>query len=89
MVFHENEMGYITLMEYNDNFMTIYVYADGGMKPTQDLTNWYDKNPLELANYLYRVFDKNGLWDESIEEHIGVECNGAISLRLLEEDEEW
>ena len=58
MVFHENEMGYITLMVYNDNFMTIYVYADGGMKPTDTITEYYDGNPIELASFLYKTFDE-------------------------------
>ena len=95
MVFHENEMGYIKLMVYNDNLITIYVYADGGMHPTKELERHYDKNPLELANFLYRTFDMNGLWDESIEEHINAKCDGTIAMALLEdeedewEDEEW
>lgn len=95
MVFHENEMGYIKLMVYNDNLITIYVYADGGMHPTKELERHYYKNPLELANFLYRTFDMNGLWDESIEEHINAKCDGTIAMALLEdeedewEDEEW
>ncbi len=89
MVFHENEMGYIKLMVYDDNEVTVYVYADGGMHPTHELKKYYDKNPLELANFLYRVFDMNGLWDESIEEHINADCNGIIATPLLEDDDEW
>lgn len=92
MVFHENEMGYIKLMVYNDNIITIYVYADGGMKPTAEITEYYNKNPIELANYLYRVFDLNNLYDESIENYMNVECDGSIHWALLEdewEDEEW
>lgn len=95
MVFHENEMGYIKLMVYNDNLITVYVYADGGMHPTKELERHYYKNPLELANFLYRTFDMNGLWDESIEEHINAKCDGTIAMALLEdeedewEDEEW
>lgn len=90
MVFHENEMGYIKLLVNNDNGVNVYVYQDGGMNPTQELTKHYDKNPLELANFLYRTFDKNGLWDESIEEHIGAKCDGTIAWELLEdEEEEW
>ena len=90
MVFHENEMGYIKLMVYNDNLITIYVYADGGMHPTKELERHYYKNPLELANFLYRTFDMNGLWDESIEEHINAKCDGTIAMALLEdEDDEW
>ena len=89
MVFHENEMGYIKLMVYNDNNVTIYVYADGGMKPTATIETWYDKNPLELANFLYRTFDKNGRWDESIEEFMNADCDGSIHWALLENDDDW
>lgn len=92
MVFHENEMGYIKLMVYNDNLITIYVYADGGMHPTKELERHYHKNPLELANFLYRTFDMNNLWDESIEDYVDANCDGRIHYALLEdewEDEEW
>lgn len=95
MVFHENEMGYIKLMVYNDNLITIYVYADGGMHPTKELERHYYKNPLELANFLYRTFDMNNLWDEPIEDYMDADCDGWIHWALLEdeedewEDEEW
>ena len=90
MVFHENEMGYIKLMVYNDNLITIYVYADGGMHPTKELERYYDKNPLELANFLYRTFDKNNLWDVPIEEYMDTKCDGAIAYELIEEnDDDW
>ena len=95
MVFHENEMGYIKLMVYNDNLITIYVYADGGMHPTKKLERHYYKNPLELANFLYRTFDMNNLWDEPIEDYMDANCDGNIHWALLAneedewEDEEW
>lgn len=92
MVFHENEMGYIKLMVYNDNLITIYVYADGGMYPTKELERHYYKNPLELANFLYRTFDMNNLWDEPIGDYMDADCDGSIHWALLEdewEEEEW
>ena len=90
MVFHENEMGYIKLYVYNDNSVHAYVYADGGMHPSAEIETWYDKNPLELANFLYRTFDKNGLWDEPIEEFINADCDGSIAWELIDyEDDDW
>lgn len=92
MVFHENEMGYIKLMVFNDNLIRIYVYADGGMYPTKELERHYYKSPLELANFLYRTFDMNDLYDESIEDYMDVDCDRSIHYALLEdewEDEEW
>lgn len=95
MVFHENEMGYIKLMVYNDNEIKVYVYSDGGMHPTKELERHYDKNPLELANFLHRTFDMNNLWDEPVEDYMNVDCDGWIHWALLEdeedewEDEEW
>lgn len=89
MVFHENEMGYIKLMVYNDNLITIYVYADGGMHPTKELERHYYKNPLELANFLYRTFDMNDLYDEPIEDYMDADCNGVIATALLEDEDEW
>lgn len=92
MVFHENEMGYIKLMVYNDSLIRIYVYADGGMHPTKELERHYYKNPLELANFLYRTFDMDDLYDEPIEDYMDVDCDRSIHYALLEdewEDEEW
>lgn len=90
MVFHENEMGYIKILVFNDNNVTIYVYADGGMHPTAEIETWYEKNPLELANFLYRTFDKNKLWDEPIEEFINADCDGSIAWKLIDyEADDW
>lgn len=90
MVFHENEMGYIKLCVNKDNSIDVYVYADGGMHPTAEIETWYEKNPLELANFLYRTFDKNGLWDESIEEFINADCDGSIAWKLIDyEADDW
>lgn len=88
MVFHENEMGYIKLDINKDNKISIYVYADGGMKPTYEVTEYYDGNPIELASFLYKTFDENGLWNESIEEFVDKERDGAIAWELLEYEEE-
>lgn len=88
MVFHENEMGYIKLMVYDDNLIQVYVYADGGIYPTAELEEHYYKNPIELANFLYRIFDMNNLWDEPIEEYIDADCNGFIHWSLLEHEDE-
>lgn len=85
MVFHENEMGYIKLMAYNDNNIKVYVYADGGSYPTKELERHYNKDPLELANFLYRTFDMNNLWDEPIEDYMDVDCDGSIHYALLED----
>ena len=95
MVFHENEMGYIKLMVYNDHEIKVYVYADGGMHPTTELERHYWKDPFERANFLYRTFDMNNLWDEPIEDYMDADCDGCIHWALLEneedewEDEEW
>ena len=89
MVFHENEMGYIKLMLYKDGEITAYVYADGGMQPTNELERHYDKDPLEFANFLYRTFDMNNLWDEPIEDYMDANCDRSIHYALLEDEEEW
>ena len=89
MVFHENEMGYIKLMVYNDNEINVYVYADGGMHPTHELKKRYIGDTLELANFLYRTFDMNDVYDAPIEEYIDAECTKFIAMALLEDDDEW
>lgn len=89
MVFHENEMGYIKLMVYDDNLITIYVYADGGMHPTKEFKKRYIGDTLEFANFLYRTFDMNDVYDEPIEEYMDAKCTKFIAMALLEDEEEW
>ena len=44
----------------------------------------------ELANFLYRTFDKNKLWDEPIEEFINADCDGSIAWKLIDyEADDW
>ena len=70
MVFHENEYGYIKLNVNKDNTIDIYVYADGGMKPTAQIEKTYNGNVKDFERFMMRKFDNCGLWDESIDEFI-------------------
>lgn len=70
MVFHENEYGYIKLNVNKDNTIDVYVFADGGMKPTVELEKTYKGNVKDFERFMMRKFDNRGLWDESIDEFI-------------------
>ena len=70
MVFNEKEMGYISITVNRDSTMNIYVYPDGAWLPIYEFERTYKGDVNKLKNWLYRTFDMNGLWDESIEEHI-------------------
>ena len=91
VVFHENEMGYIKLMVCKDNTMMAYIYADGGMNPTDTKEFRYEGNTKELAVHLYEVFDDNGIYDEAIEDYMDVETCGYHAYMFEDdwEDEEW
>ena len=67
MVFHENELGYIKLLVNEYNTINVYVFQDGGMHPTQELTKKYHGDVYDFYRYLYRKFDMHDLWDEDIE----------------------
>lgn len=92
MVFHENEMGYIKLMLYKDGEITVYVYRDGGMHPTDTIENIrYKGNTKAFAIHLYEVFDDNDLYDEAIEDYMDVKTYGYHAYMFEDEweDEEW
>lgn len=90
MVFHENEMGYIKIMVFNDNNVTIYVYADGGMHPTNTIETKFVGDVKVFAMMLYETFDKHGLWDETIEEHLDCIWSGRVPFEFEEyDDDDW
>lgn len=90
MVFHENEMGYIKLCVNNDNSVNAYVYADGGMLPNAEIKTKFIGDVKVLAMMLYETFDKHGLWDETIEEHLDCIWSGRIPFEFEEyDDDDW
>lgn len=89
MVFHENEMGYIKLDVNTNNDINVYVYADGGMLPSAEIKTKFVGNAKVLAMMLYEIFDKHGLWDETIEEHLNCVWSGEMPLEFEECDDDW
>lgn len=85
MVFHENEMGYIKLMVYKDNTIQVYIYADGGMYPTDTKELIYKGNTKALAIHLYELFDNNDIYDEAIEDYMNVKTYGYHAYKFEDE----
>ena len=86
MVFHENEMGYIKLMVYKDNTIQAYIYADGGMHPTNEKELTYNGDVRAFAIHLYEVFDDNNIYDEAIEDYMDVKTYGYHTYLF---EDEW
>ncbi len=89
VVFHENEMGYIKLDVNTNNDINAYVYADGGMLPSAEIKTKFVGDAKVLAMMLHETFDKHGLWDETIEEHLGCVWSGEMPLEFEEYDDDW
>ena len=68
-VFHKNEMGFIKACVNRTNVIDVYIYEDGGMKPTytfkEEMENLKASSFARVMNY---IADENDLWDKPIDE---------------------
>lgn len=68
-VFHKNEMGFIKANVNKDDSIDVYIYEDGGSKPTyefsESLENVTAKSFAKIMNY---IADEEELWDKPINE---------------------
>ena len=68
-MFHKNEKGFIKVHVYVDDEMEAYVYPNGEMNPAEELKSWLGKgDALYLATLLYKMADKEYIYDEIITE---------------------
>ena len=70
-VFHEDEMGFIKVCVNRDNLINVYVYEDGGLKPTSQFETQIKNIELEaqdFANLMNHIADKQNLYDKPIDE---------------------
>lgn len=66
-VFHKNERGFIKAFVNRNNTIDIYIYEDGGMKPTYEFTEHMEYlSAKSFANLMTCIADKKNLWDAPI-----------------------
>lgn len=68
-VFHKNEMGFIKAFVGRDNIIDMYIYEDGGMKPTYTFKEEMENlKASSFANLMHKIADSHGIWDRPIDE---------------------
>lgn len=95
-VFHKNEMGFIKANVNSDDTVDMYIYEDGGMKPTYKFTEEMENlKASSFANLMNYIADKEKMWDKPINELNwdidSSECYdiGETEDEEYEEDDEW
>ena len=69
LVFHKNEMGFIKAFVNMDNSINMYIYEDGGMKPTYEFIEEMEGlKPGSFANLMNYIADEEDLWDNPIDD---------------------
>lgn len=68
-VYHKNEMGFIKAFVNRDNTIDMYIYEDGGMKPTYKFTEEMENlSAKSFANLMDYIADREYKYDRPIEE---------------------
>lgn len=68
-VFHKDERGFIKAMVNSDSSIDVYIYADGGNKPTYKFTEEMEGLKAgSFARVMNYIADENSLWDKPIDE---------------------
>lgn len=68
-IFHKDGMGFIKALVRKDNVIEMYIYEDGGMKPTYKFEEEMEKvTSSSFANVMNYIADENGLYDKPINE---------------------
>lgn len=85
----QNGMGFIKAFVNENDTVSVYVYADGGYRPTEDILrfNLAEGEAYQLAAAMYLAADKKNLWDRPVAE-IDVDSVRPTKHTLYEEDEE-
>lgn len=69
LVFHKNEMGFIKAFVNMDNSINMYIYEDGGMKPTYEFIEEMEGLKAgSFANLMNYIADEEDLWDNPIDD---------------------
>ena len=68
-VYHKNEMGFIKAFVNRDNTIDMYIYEDGGMKPTHKFTEEMENlSAKSFANLMDYIADREYKYDRPIDE---------------------
>lgn len=68
-VFHKNGYGFIKACVNKDNSIDMYIFEDGGMKPTYKFTEEMEGlKSSSFANLMNYIADDEDLWDRPIDE---------------------
>lgn len=68
-VYHKNEMGFIKAFVNRDNTIDMYIYEDGGMKPTYKFTEEMENlSAKSFANLMDYIADREYKYDRPIDE---------------------
>lgn len=68
-VYHKNEIGFIKAFVNRDNTIDMYIYEDGGMKPTYKFTEeMEDLSAKSFANLMDYIADREYKYDRPIDE---------------------
>ena len=68
-VFHKNGYGFIKACVNKDNSIDMYIFEDGGIKPTYKFTEEMEGlKSSSFANLMNYIADDEDLWDRPIDE---------------------
>ncbi len=88
LVFHKNEMGFIKAFVNMDNSIDMYIFEDGGMKPTYKFTEEMEGlKSSSFANLMNYIADDEDLWDRPIDE-LDWDIDTMECYDISDEDEE-
>lgn len=90
-VFHKNEMGFIKALVNRDNSIDMYIYEDGGMRPTYKFTEEMENlKASSFANLMNYIADDEYKWDKPIDElDWDFDTGECYNIDETDEDEEW
>ena len=92
-IFHKNEMGFIKANVNSGNTINVYIYEDGGMKPTYTFKEKMENlKASSFANLMNYIADEENLYDRPIDElNWDVDTSECYDISDTddEEDDEW
>lgn len=91
-VFHKNEMGFIKALVNRNNIINIYVYEDGGMKPTYQFTEEIENlDTKSFATLMDNIADREFIYDRPIDElNWNIDISECYAINdYLDDEDEW
>lgn len=81
-IFHKNEMGFIKSFINKNNTIEMYIYENGGSKPTYIFSEEMEKlKAVDFAKIMNYIADSEYLWDVSIDDlDWDVDCSECFEI---------